>query len=402
MALTTIPFTGASHLEKPAPVPSSAYPPIVIPSTSAKPQQRVAAMLRVQITAGALPGAVVLLARNGEVQFCEAFGQSDLASGRAMRTDDLFWVASMTKPITAAAILMLAEDGRLSLDDPVEKHLPAFKDAWLVSERTLERQVLIRPSRPATLRDLLTHTHGLAEIPTPPANTPLAAWVDEIGRAPLQFEPGSRWRYGNAGMNTLGRVVEVVSGMAFQDFLGARIFEPLGMRDTTFFPDAAQLARLAKSYRKVDGRLKETPITLLNGDLASSRRTVFPGGGLFSTASDMLRFYQMLLDGGAYPGGRLLSVETVADMVRSHTGDFEAGFSAGMGWGLGLGVVRRPVGWTDPLPAGAYGHDGAYGTTVMIEPRSRLVMIMLIQRAGLDPARDGLKFRHAFHAAVMD
>lgn len=383
------------------PAALTAAPRLSPPPEAAIIRGRVATMLRAQIDTGQLAGAVALVARDGEILLQDAFGLADLTGSRAMQKEDLFWVASMTKPITAAAILMLAEEGRLSLADPVEKHLPAFKDAWLVSERTPERQLLTRPTRPVLIRDLLMHTHGLAEIPIPPANTPLAAWVDEVGRAPRQFEPGAQWRYGNAGMNTLGRIVEVVSGTSFESFLQTRIFDPLGMRDTTFFPDEAQLRRLAKSYRMIDGRLRETPITLLHGDLASPNRTVFPGGGLFSTAPDMLRFYQVLLDGGVCGDGRLLSAETAKEMVRAHTGDFEAGFSAGMGWGLGVGVVRHPVGWTAVLPVGTYGHDGAYGTTVMIEPRSRLVMILMIQRAGLDPAKDGLRFRHAFHVAVL-
>ena len=355
------------------------------------------------VEAGELAGAVTLVARNGKVISFEAMGYSDLAAQRTMQKDDLFWVASMTKPITAAAVLMLVDDGRLSIDDSVETYLPEFKNPWLIAESTAERQVLRHPARPVTIRDLLTHTHGLTEIRTPRASTPLAQWVDEVARSPLQFEPGSQWRYGNAGMNTLGRIVEVVSGQSFDYFLQNRIFTPLGMTETTFFPTATQLTRLAKSYRKPadGGPLQEVPISLINGELSSTRRTLFPGGGLFSTAGDMLRFYQMLLDGGVAGERRLLSTTSIASMTRSNTGDLAAGFSPGMSWGLGVGIVTTPTGWTDVLPVGSYGHDGAYGTSVMIEPEQRLVMILLIQRAKLNPYTDGLKFRHAFHRAVL-
>jgi len=372
-------------------------------STESSISQRLTGAMRGFVEQGELAGAVTLVARDGRIIAFDAVGCGDLSTHRVLKKDDLFWVASMTKPITAAAVMMLIDEGRLTLDAPVETYLPEFKNQWVIAETSTDRQTLRRPARPVTIRDLLTHTGGLAEPPVPRAFTPLAQWVDEAARMPLLFEPGSQWRYGNAGMNTLGRVIEVVSGQPYEAFTQSRILTPLGMTDTTFFPNTAQLERLAKSYRKLPngGALEESPITLLNGELSSTRRTVFPGGGLFSTATDMLRFYQLLLDEGMFEGRRLLSASAVAAMTHSQTGSFEAGFSPGTSWGLGLSIVSKPTGSMDMLPAGSFGHGGAYGTSVMVAPAQRLVMILMIQRSRLNPYRDGFKFTQAFHTAIL-
>jgi len=359
--------------------------------------------MRTFMETGEVAGAVTLIARDGRIIAFDAQGYGDLAQRRVLQKDDLFWVASMTKPIVATAVMMLIDEGHVSLDAPVEAYLTEFKNPWMIAETSTDHQTLRRPARPVTIRDLLTHTHGLVDIPIPRACTPLAQWVDEVARSPLQFEPGSQWRYGNASMNTLGRIIEMVSGETLPDFLQKRIFAPLGMTDTTFFPTAAQLRRLAKSYypSPQDGSLVESPITLINGDLASSHRTIFPGAGLFSTATDMFRFYQIFLDEGVFAENRLLSSNAVKAMTTSQTGTLEAGFSKGMSWSLGMGIVSTPTGWTDSLPAGSYGHDGASGTSAMVEPSNRLVMILMMQRQRLNPHADGLKYRQAFHTATM-
>lgn len=363
----------------------------------------IPAVMQQQVDWGELAGAVTLVAREGEILEFDAVGYADLADRRPMKKDTLFWVASMTKPITAAAVLLLMEEGALGLTDPVEKYLPEFRSPWMIASKGDETTTLKRPSRPVTIRDLLTHTHGLDEPALPVLDSTLAGNVAYAARGPLQFEPGSEWRYGNAGMNTLGRIVEVISGQTFQDFLRLRFFEPLGMRRTTFYPDAEELKTLAKSYSRPPdwGPLVEVPIHLLNADITKQKQAVFPGGGLFSTTEEMFRFYQMLANEGEFGDRRYLAPSTVREMVTPQTGDFETGFSSGMAWGLGVGIVRTPVGWTEMLPLGTWGHDGAFGTTVMIEPQSRLLFIMMIQRAGLNPFRDGLRFRHAFHSAVM-
>jgi len=364
---------------------------------------KVPAALQRWVDEGDLAGAVTLIARQGRIEAFDTIGFSDLATRRPMERDTFFWVASMTKPITAAAVLALADEGRLDLDDPLGKYLPAFSQPWMIAEKSDTGMRLRRPARAVTIRDLLAHLHGLEEPPVLPEGTSLAAVTTVIAQAPLQFEPGSQWKYGNASMTVLGRLVEVVVGQPYAEFLQARFFDPLGMTETTFFPDAGQIARLATTYKRPerDGPLEKAEIFLFPEGFASRARTVAPGGGLFSTAEEMFRFYQMLLNGGEFAGRRYLRRETVRAMFTSQTGDLPAGFSPGMGWGLGIGVVRQPEGWTEGLAPGTVNHDGAYGTTVFLDPSRDLLFIMMIQRTGLGGAPDGLRFRHAFTSAVM-
>lgn len=364
----------------------------------------VASAIQEYVNKGELSGAVLLIAQDGHIETLDSIGYSSLASGRSMKTDDLFWVASMTKPVTAAAILRLSDEGKLSIDDPVSKYLPAFKALWMVAEKGDTQIILRRPAREVTIRDLLTHMHGLEEPASISATASLTEVVDLIIRAPLQFEPGSLWRYGNAGMSVLGRIVEVISGESFAGFLQTHFFDPLGMSETTFYPSDAQFERLATSYRfsNETGELVESDIFLFPGELLQSRqRTVSPGGGLFSVAEDVFKFYQMLLNGGEFRGRRYLEASTVEEMFTPQTGAQPAGFSAGMSWGLGVGIVSQPQEWTRGLAGGTINHDGAYGTTVFLDVGRRLLFIMLIQRGGLNPATDGLRLRQAFTSAVM-
>jgi CubicO group peptidase (beta-lactamase class C family) len=219
---------------------------------------------------------------------------------------------------------------------------------------------------------------------------------------PLQFEPGSKWAYCNSGINTLGRVVEVASGKSFPDFLGSRLFKPLGMKDTTFYPTAAQAARIATSYTVADGRagLVETNIFHLKGPLTSRTRTPSAAGGLFSTASDLARFYQMVLNGGESGGRRYVSKAAVEQMTRTQTGGLKTGFVDGMSFGLGWGVVREPQGVTAMLSPGTFGHGGAYGTQGWVDPTRGMILVMLIQRAKLNNA-DGSDIRRAFQEAAV-
>jgi CubicO group peptidase (beta-lactamase class C family) len=219
---------------------------------------------------------------------------------------------------------------------------------------------------------------------------------------PLQFAPGSKWQYSNPGMNTLGRVVEVVSGSPFPEFLQRRLFAPLGMKDTTFWPTPRQARRLAKSYQhRADGQgLEETAIFLLPGELTSRKRTPFPAGGLFSTAADLFRFYQMMLNGGTYQGRRYLSADAVKLMTRPQTGDLKAGFTDGLSFGLGWQVVKEPTGVTGMLSRGTFGHGGAYGTQGWIDPGKDMILILMIQRAKL-PNADGSDMRRVFQETAV-
>lgn len=253
-------------------------------ATKQEPRQseRITQVLLKYVDNKTVSGAVGLVADRDSIKYFEAVGFADIEGKQKMRRDSLFWIASMTKPITAVAVMMRQDEGKLSINDPVEKYLPEFKNQWMIEEKTAEKITLVKPPRPITLRDLLTHTSGLSDVPPPRADCSLAELVMAYSQQPLKFPPGSRWEYSNAGINTLGRIVEVVSSEAFATFLEKRIFKPLGMKDTTFWPTKSQAARLAKSYEPAtDGSgLKQTDIFFLKGDLLSRSRTPFPAGGL--------------------------------------------------------------------------------------------------------------------------
>jgi CubicO group peptidase (beta-lactamase class C family) len=349
------------------------------------------------VASNQISGAVTLVARHDEVIALEAVGESDLATHRKMRTDDLFWVASMTKPITAVAVLMLQDEGKLSVNDPVSKHLPEFRSQWLIDSKSSNEMKLVKSPRAITIRDLLTHTSGLGDVSAPRGDCSLAELVMAYSQAPLNFAPGTKWSYCNSGINTLGRIVEVASGMSFAEFLQKRIFDPLDMDDTTFWPSARQAKRLAKSYQPGTNGLDVAEIFFMKGPISSRARTAFPSGGLFSTAEDMARFYQMMLNRGTWRGNRLLSEKSVAEMTRTQTGDLKTGFTDGASFGYGFSVVKEPQGVTKMLSPGTFGHGGAYGTQSWADPKSDLIMILMIQRAKL-PNADASPMREALQA----
>ncbi len=345
-----------------------------------------------------IAGAVTVVGNAKGTLSLDAVGQLRL-DGPAMPKDALFRIASMTKPITAVGIMILADEGKLSVDDKVEKHLPEFRGQMLVAERGPDRLVLTRPKRPITLRDLLTHTSGLPGYPPGLGNLynkrdrSLAEAVLAVSQRPLEYEPGSHWSYCNSGIDTLGRVIEVVSGQSYEKFLAARVFGPLGMKDTTFRPSAEQLKRLAGMYGIKDGKLVANAGELI-GPPAHSRHPI-PAGGLYSTGADQARFYRMMLNGGQLDGRRVLSEASVQAMTKAQTGDLKAGFTPGMAHGLGFGVVRQPQGVTAMLSPGSFGHGGAFGTQAWADPVRDLFVILLIPRTGL-PNSDASEMRGEF------
>jgi CubicO group peptidase (beta-lactamase class C family) len=382
----------------------TAYPASELSQSHLDPGRLAAIPKRLQqfVDDHTVSGAVALVARHGKIASLDAVGLADLAGQRPMRPDSLFWIASMTKPITATAVLMLQDEGKLSVDDPVQKHLPEFQNQWMIEARSNDTLTLKRPPRPITLRDLLTHTSGIGDVSAPRPHSSLAELVAAYSQQPLQFPPGSKWSYSNAGINTLGRIVEVVAGQAYADFLRARVFEPLGMTNTTFWPNASELDRLAISYKGVAGAkdLEVAPIYFFQGDLGDPRRTAFPAGGLFSTAGDYFRFCQMMLNGGSWDGKQLLSRQSVEAMTRTQTSDIVTGFTEGMSFGFGFAVVKKPVGVTAMLSPGTFGHGGAYGTQAWVDPRKDMILILMIQRAGLANG-DASDIRRAFQEAAV-
>ena len=342
-------------------------------------------------------GVVTLVGLRDGVEHLEAVGKSDLAAGRDMQKDDLFWIASMTKPMAAICVMMLIEEGKLAVDDRVEKHLPEFKNQWLVQSKDSKQMVLGRPQRAITVRDLLTHTSGISDVKAPRPNCSLAELVMGYSREPLAFEPGSKWSYSNPGINTLGRLVEIASGIPFAEFIQNRLFNPLGMKDTTFWPTKEQQPRVAKSYKqnKESHQLEETTVYFTEGNLEDRSRTPYPAGGLYSTAKDVACVYQMMLSGGTFRGQKILRPETVQLMTTTQTGDIKTGFVDGMSWGLGFQVVKEPVGVTAALAKGSFGHGGAYATQSWADPVAGKIHILMIQRSGM-PNGDGSAIREAF------
>ncbi len=355
---------------------------------------------------GEIAGAVTLVGNKDRILSLETVGSRSLAPKAPMPKDAVFKIASMTKPITAMGIMILADEGKLSVDDPVEKYLPEFKGQMLVAGKTADTITLRKPPRPITLRDLLTHTSGLPGSPPPglsdlysKRNHTLAEGVMAFSQRPLDFEPGSKWSYCNTGIDTLGRVIEVVSGKSYEDFLRERIFEPLGMKDTTFYPTDAQLERLATMYDRKDGKLVAAGHPLIG--VVKGAKYPIPAGGLLSTADDLAKLYQMTLNHGTLGKTRILSPESLAAMTKVQTGDLQAGFTPGMSWGLGFGVVREPTGVTAMLSPGTYGHGGAFGTQAWIDPEKGVYIVLLIQRVGL-PNSDASKMREEFQKAAVE
>ena len=337
-------------------------------------------------------GAVTLVAHGNDVIEFHALGMADIESGRHMQKDTIFQIMSMTKPITAIGIMMLAEEGKLALRDPVEDYLPEFHNQRVMTNTGPDMGRLSVPDHPVTIRDLLTHTAGIQDS-APAAihdyqqlmNVPLDDVVRQIAKQPLLFQPGTEWSYSSAGIEILGRLIEVCSGHKYEDFIIDRVLRPLGMKDSFFFPPAGKTARIAMVYVHKNGKLVRAPGTILGGDPANYRKgAVFPapGWGLYSTAEDLLHVYRMMLNNGVYEGRRYLSPFSVHLMTEVQTtGIHPVGWMRGSGYGLAWEVVNNPLGELAGHSKGSYGHGGAFGTQGWIDPQNDLISILLIQRA---------------------
>lgn len=363
--------------------------------------------------AGRNAGVVTLVARRGVVAHLEAVGLQDLEARTPMRTDSIFQIMSMTKPVTGLGIMMLAEEGRLSLLDPVEKHLPEFKGLKVrvrAGESGPDAGRLVDPERALTIRDLMTHTSGMGDYP--PAldlytrmNLSLGDAVKAAAGLPLLFQPGERWSYSNPGIATLGRIIEVVSGQSYPDFMKTRLFDPLKMNDTFFFPPADKTGRIALVYRPRDGRLERSPATILGGDAARFRAGATypaPDFGLYSTAADLFRLYEMLLDRGVFEGRRYLSPAALDLMTSVQTGSLKAGWKPGAAFGLTFELVRDPMGTLAFQSAGTYGHGGAFGTEGWIDPTRRMITILLLQRSEGGDSDEHNALRALAASAIVD
>jgi CubicO group peptidase (beta-lactamase class C family) len=273
-----------------------------------------------------LAGAVALVADKDKVLSVAAVGFSDIPAGSPIKEDAMFWIASQSKGMTAAAVMMLVDEGKIKLDDPVEKYLSEFRGQMVVAEKDDDHVLLKKPSHPITVREVLSHVSGLpfkSDIEEPTLDgLPLAKAVRSYAMTPLETEPGTHYQYSNAGINTAARIVEVVSGISYEDFMQQRLFDPLGMKDTTFWPNEEQVSRLAKSYRPNEAKddLVEFGLGQLTSPLTERHnRFPMPAGGLFSTARDTARFCQMLLRGGEMDGKRYLNEAAFKELTSRQT-----------------------------------------------------------------------------------
>ncbi len=383
--------------------------PVVKPETvglSSERLERLSSAVQRSIDDKRIAGAVTLVARRGHVAWFKAQGMADREAGKPMRTDSMFRICSMTKPITSLAVMMLYEEGHFLLEDPVSKYLPEFKNPKVLVKPASGAPYTIPATHEITIRDLLRHTSGItynwnADLGPLYKEANVANGLlqydgtigDSIKRLaglPLLFNPGEKWEY-SLGVDVLGRLVEVVSGKPLDEFFRTRIFEPLGMKDTYFYPPDSKLDRLATAYTYYDekglNRFPDTPISegpfTYSADYpVSGPKKLFSGGaGLVSTAADYMRFCQMMLDGGKAGNTRLLSRKSVELMTQDQLGKV----SADQGFGLGFGVdgVKTPL--AELGSPGEYNWGGFFYTAFSIDPKEQMIVIFMGQ---LHPAGD--------------
>ena len=332
-----------------------------------------------------LAGAVTLVATRDRIVYLQPTGYRDVAAKAAMPANAMFWIASTSKPMTATAFMMLVDEGKVSLDDPVEKYLPEFRHQMVKASKDAAAQTgqgstgssasseLIAASHPILVREILSHTSGLpfksAAQPGALDALSLKDSVLSFAAEPLIFQPGTSYSYSNEGIDTAARIIEVLSGMPYERFMQKRLFDPLGMKDTTFWPDAEQLTRLAESY-KSDPTTKDlvrVPINQLTYPLNDRQhRFPMPAGGIFSTATDVSKFCQMILNGGTFHGKQFISPASLRAMTSVQNGGMEK-HDYGFGWSISKN---------------GYGHGGAFNNAMEIDTTTGRILIFMVQQDG--------------------
>jgi CubicO group peptidase (beta-lactamase class C family) len=370
------------------------------------------------IDAHDISGAVTLVARKGQIAWLHAQGLMDIETNKPMQRDAIFRVFSMSKPVCGVAILILLEEGKVRLNDPVSKFIPEFKNSKVAvvqdgpaNARASDppKYYTIPAAREITIQDLLTHVSGLAsggrasshELPDlldMLTGRALADMMPKFAASSLDFQPASRWSYSPlAGFDTLGRVVEVASGMTFDQFLRKRVFTPLGMKTTAFHPGDDRWPSVVTAYHRADGMLTKT-----QGPNRLQSKTYFSGaGGLVSTAEEYAQFALMLGAGGQRDGTRLLSPKTVELMSSVFVSDTFPGRGPGRGYGLSVEVVNDPVAAGRRVSKGSFGWDGAYGTHFWVDPQEKLIGVMMIQTDNPDRQVDR-DFENAVMQAIVE
>jgi CubicO group peptidase (beta-lactamase class C family) len=365
-------------------------------------------------------GIVVLVADKEHVLDLEAAGCSNLSAKMPMRTDNLFWIASMTKSFTATALMMLVDEGKVSLDDPVEKYLPEFKGQMVAEDKDHPHP----PKHPITVREIMDHTSGLIRANEPSLKHPptLQEFVAQIAALPLYREPGTKYEYNNCGIDTGGRIIEVVSGQPYAEFMQQRLFTPLQLKDSSFWPDVELAKGLAYSAKTTDDKSGLEDVAKNNKDLDKAvakfghghvvpkevldnfgggiipqygDHNAEPAGALFSTAADVGRFCQMLLNGGSWQGRRYLSEAAVKQMTSIQTGDVPVNPSEG--YGVGWSVKTKD----DEGPAvGSFGHRGARKTCMWVDPTHQLVTVLMVQSWDMTGEQSKELYGSVFKTAV--
>ena len=370
-----------------APKPPTPVPPTLVPPKPVEPPKPVAALspakpeevgldpaklatikpaMEALIKEKRAAGVVTLVVKDGRVVHFDAAGLANVETGRVMTTDAMFWIASMTKNITATAVMILVDEGKLSLDEPASKWVPELGAAKLANGQPL--------ARPVTLRDLLSHTSGLTDPDRKPTdgNVPLEQYTKDLVKEPFDFQPGEKFEY-SFGTTVAGRCVEVAAGKPFGAFIQERILGPLKMDDTTFAPDAAQRARIARTYKLSGDSLVPAHNAFLT-DEPDIKREAEPSGGLFSTALDMARFYEMIRNGGELDGKRIVSVKGVAEMTKSHTVGGKP-VQYGLGWFTNGGEKKT----TAAFGVNSFGHGGAFATHGWVDPEKKMTVVFMVQ-----------------------
>ena len=391
--------------------------PVVKPETvglSSERLERISSAVQRDIDNKRIAGAVTLVARRGHVAWFKAQGMADRETGKPMRPDTMFRICSMTKPITSLAVMMLYEEGRFMLEDPISKYLPEFKNPKVLVKPASGTPYTIPAPREITIRDLLRHTSGITyqwnkdlgpmykDANVASGLLPYDGTIEDSSKRlaglPLLFNPGEKWEY-SLGVDVLGRLVEVISGKPLDEFFRTRIFEPLGMKDTYFYPPDNKLDRLATAYTYYNdkglNRFPDTPITegafTYSADYPTrAPKKLFSGGaGLVSTAADYMRFCQMMLDGGKVGNTRLLSRKSVELMTQDQLGKVNPDF----GFGLGFGVDGVKVPLEELGSPGEYNWGGFFYTEFSIDPKEQMIVIFMGQ---LHPSGD-LTLNHQTH-----
>ena len=382
--------------------------------------QGLSAVLQGYVDEGRLAGAVALVARRGKIVYLQAFGHRDREAGAPMREDTIFRIASQTKALVSVGVMMLQEEGKLLISDPVGKYLPEFRETTVAVPRESGGYDVVKASRPITIRDLLTHTAGLGYGYGPASEAwkqagiqgwyfadrsePISATVARMATLPFDAQPGERFVYGYS-TDVLGVLIERVSGMPLDRFLETRILQPLGMKDTHFYLPPAKRDRLAVVYSATpSGAIERAPDAggmISQGAYVDGPRVSLSGGaGLLSTATDYARFLQMLLNGGELNGHRILGRKSVELMTVDHLGEIP--FRDGQGFGLGFAVVEDLGSWGVPGSPGEFGWSGAYHSTYWVDPKEQLVVVYLTQLIPANDLDDHGKLRALVYQAIVD